>query len=99
MSTSHDDEQSGQLSASVQELPDALAVRIHPRNGRLGDPYVWSCVVVPDGSVAVIQLAGRAPKPAERRALVKALSERGFASARWERRKGGESRWTREFRR
>jgi hypothetical protein len=99
VSTSRDDEQSGQLSASVQELPDALAVRIHPHNGQLGDPYVWSCVVVPEGAVAVIQLVGRAPTRAERRALVQVLQERGFATARWERRRGGNSRWTREFRR
>lgn len=99
MTTKRSEVQSADLAASVQELAGALAIRIHPPGGRFGDPYIWSCVVIPDGSVAVIHLVARAPKPAERRALVKALCERGFASARWERRRNGSSRWTREFRR
>lgn len=91
-----------QPTASVESVPDALILRIHPEGGELGDPWSWSCVVIRDPEnpdIAIIKAAPRRATHAERRAIRDALRSLGFTGARWERRKGGESRWTREFRR
>lgn len=75
----------------------ALGVRAH-REGGLGDEYTWCCVVEPHGDFAILKLAERAPTRAEIRALRVALNGIGITRVRWERRRDGKSRWTREFR-
>lgn len=88
------------LSASAEEIRGGIAIRIHAPGGALGDPYDWHCVATrapDDPEVAVIQLAPRAPTRPEIRALTRVLREHGFRAGRWERRRGGGSRWTREF--
>lgn len=85
--------------ASVEPIEKGFMIRIHPDGGTLGDHYDWHCVVRPDSEpgVATIHLAPRAPTRKEREALAAVLNQLGFHKARWERRKGGVSRWTREF--
>lgn len=90
-----------QLTASVESVPDALILRIHPEGGALGDPWSWSCVVIRDPEnpdIAIIKAAPRAATREEREAIKRALVPLGYRGVRWERIKNGKSHWTTIFR-
>ena len=78
------------MNASWEELCDAdtrsALVRIHEDGFTFGDAYSWAVVVRYDGSQAVLEGAVTSPKPAEVRALLKILRDKGFTKLSWERR-------------
>ena len=88
-------------TASTRPLPDgATEVRIHDAGG-YGSEWQWGCVVAPrepGSTVAWITLAPHAPTSEQRREARRIVRELGFTHAQWERRRGGQTYMTREFR-
>lgn len=86
------------MNTSHKELPKgALALRVHPE-GDYGSDWTWGCVVIPDGDIAIITLAARAPTDSERESASNLLKKLGYKYVKWERMKDNKARITRAFR-
>lgn len=77
------------MNASWEELCGedhrSVLVRIHSDGAGFGGPYSWAVVVRCSGDEAVLHGVVSPPRPAEVRALLKILRDKGFKKLSWER--------------
>jgi len=78
----------------LTQLPEGVLAYRYPAR-TYGEPYQWSCVVVPHGETAELCLAqGRHPDRAD---LARTLRRAGFRRVYWQRERGGGMHRTKVF--